>query len=307
MQKNIALRSSTGIMSSALTHGLPFAIIDAAIISVTGLVCTLAVIFWIVIIVLRRIGRKHMSSNVSDDDYVMLKGSRNSLSTQAAKKIDRWFNIDKNIHLFVRYYLPVFESESIESDGRTILLNHVPTIFMEQLLLFSFVVLALSTQAFVSNYLFIKSYGCTTERYVHCFKGKVHFLTVEDEQLDCTNGTAIKDITSIICYDLTLNVTRAISEAGATIAGAAVYFAVITWVLLKLLNKLCCRCCLVFTQVSITTIASVVVLARKVALILDEDTVYEDFVSIIVNMYVVLLGGMIPWWKFKLHHRDYIV
>ena len=296
------------IMSSTVTHGLPFAIIDTAIISITGLVSTLAVVLWIVIIVLRHISKKHKSSNNSEDGYVFTKDSNGlsnvNVGTEAITKMDRWFNIEKNMHLFVRYIIPTFKgAESADGKIKTILLDYVvPSIYIEQLLLFSFVVLACSLQVFISSFLFLKSYGCSTEYYVHCYAARVHFLIIEDRQLDCSNSTAIENITAIICYDVTLNVTRGISDAGAILAGAALYFVIITWILLKLLSKSCCGCCIVLTQVLITTIAGMVVLARLVALALDGDTTYEDFVYIIINIYVVLLGGAIPWWKFKPHH-----
>ena len=379
-------------MHSTITDSFPFALIDAIIVIIPGLLSTLAIGLWIAIIVIRHISSKHRSCNsianvggneefnlglkktdivltevhISDtkedtevqvtemngsvcvedievqvtaevndpaEDTEVQVGEMNSSVTRPAKdtkvqvtdepdgeiaeKMDKCLNIERSMHRCVRYFLPVLKRGSSDSKTniQTVLLNRVvPSIFMEQLLLFTFVVVALSLHVFISSYLFIKSYGCSTEPYVHCFEAKVHFLVISDTKLDCGNDTAIENVTSIICYDLTLNATRAISAAGATLAGAAFYFAMITWVLLRLSNikrwryttsKLSKKfICITSIQVVITIIALVIVLAREVALILDRDTVYEDFIYAVINIYVVILGGAIPWWRFKLREPD---
>ena len=379
-------------MSSTITNSIPFASIDAVIIIIPGLLCTLAVGLWIAIITIRHINNKRrncnecnssastrgheelglkkgvvtkvdvtdkdnkvqvaemngtedtkvqvtaeVSSDIVEDAEVEVGGSAaaaacrpvennnkaqvtetdcDEIDYEIIEKVNKLFNVERCMHRCVRYFLPVLKSGPNDSKTniQTILLNRiVPSIFMEQLLLFTFVVLALSLHVFISSYLFIKSYGCSTEPYVHCFEAKVHFLIISNTKLDCGNDTAIENITSIICYDLTLNATRAIADTAATIAGAAFYFALITWILLRLSNIKCWRhttnklskkfICITSIQVVITIVAGILVLAREVALILDRDTVYDDFIYVIINSYVVILGGAIPWWKFKLLHE----
>ena len=167
--------------------------------------------------------------------------------------IDKVFDFEHKMHCLVRYSFPsLTEGRMKEEDDEireiTVLNDgndhyRIPTIFVYQLLLFSFIVLALSTQVFISSYLFIKSYGCSTEPYVHCFEAKVHFLVIGMEELDCTDSRTIENITSIICYDLTLNIKNAVLDGGTIIAWGAVYFAFIKWVLLTLVYMKCWRKC----------------------------------------------------------------
>ena len=178
----------------------------------------------------------------------------------------------------------------------------VPPFFMYQLLLFSFVVLALSIEVFISSYLFIKSYGCSTEPYVHCFEAKAHFLVIGTEELDCTDSMALENVTSIICYDLTLNIRRAVVEGGALMVSSAAYFYIVTSLLLTLnnLKKSCIwKGIILAIQISIMLLGLCLVYARVIALAVDEDTIYEDFIYLIVYTYVVIIGGIVPWWKFK--------
>ena len=328
-------------MSSTVTNILPFAIIDVVLVSLTGFVCTLAIVVWLVLICIHFISERQekredaepkQKKDATTETHELHQFTGTQMNGEdepdgafanTMKKADKQLSIHKNMHVFVRYFFPVLKkgSNNIDASGEaivdetTILLNReVPNIFLKQLLLFTLVVLALSLHVFISNYLFVKSYGCSTEPYVHCYEAKVHFLIVDNKELDCTDSTATENITSIICYDLTLNATWAVSDAAATIAGAAFYFALITWILLKLSNikywkntknKLCKFklkkfICIASVQVIITVIAGAVVSARIVALYLDGDTVYEDFIYVIINIYVVILGGAIPWWKFKL-------
>ena len=181
----------------------------------------------------------------------------------------------------------------------------VPEFYLDQLLLFCFIMLALTAHVFVSNYLFIKTYGCSTEHYIHCFGARTHFLVVNSTELDCTDSDSVANITSIICYDLTLNFPRAIGAAGTTLAGGAIYYGLIIWVLLKLSSQKCWKnestkaVTITVVQAVVMLVALIIIQARLVALLIDEDTVYEDIVLLIIYNYVVIIGGLIPWQNFK--------
>ena len=219
-------------------------------------------------------------------------------------RVSKW--IEENLHKCVRCIFPWLE-EGCENTY-TLFGYTVPKFFIEQLLIYFIVTLTLSTQVFISSYLFIKSYGCSMEPYIHCYEAKVHFLIIGAEELDCKDPLAIQNITSIICYDLAFDLTHAIDDAAATIAGAAVYFVLITWILLKLseMQEICanhkctciCKLCIVTVQGSIMLFVLAIVMLQIVALILDKDTVYEDIVHIAIRVYMVIIGGIIPWWKF---------
>ena len=167
--------------------------------------------------------------------------------------------------------------------------------------------LALTAHVFVSNYLFIKSYGCSTEHYIHCFGARIHFLVVNSTELDCTDSDSVANITSIICYDLTLNFPRAIGAAATTLAGGAIYYGLIIWVLLKLSSQEfeCWKdgsiktVTITAVQAVVMLVALIIIQARLVALLIDEDTVYEDIVLLIIYNYVLIIGGLIPWQSFE--------
>ena len=191
---------------------------------------------------------------------------------------------------------------------QTILFGHVvPEFYIEQLLLFCFIMLALTAHVFASNYLFIKTFGCSREAYIHCFAARTHFLVVDGTELNCLDFDSVANITSIICYDLTLNFPRAIGTAGSTLAGGAVYFGLITWALLKLSSRNCWKkrrsivktVVITSVQMVVMLVALIMVQARLVALFFDQDTVYEDIVLLVIYNYVVIVGGLLPWKMFK--------
>ena len=174
---------------------LPYAIIDAVMVSIAGVSCTLAIIFWLAIVTLRwismknrrdstvaqhkdiEVGMTNTTQSVRAEEstctctsvtqvaqsnsiniatrQVTLNGSieepdgpfRDTI-VEGASEVDRRFSIKKNMHKFVRYVLPAMQIVLRECI--------VPSLYVKQLLLFSFVVLALSVYIFISSYLFIK-------------------------------------------------------------------------------------------------------------------------------------------------------
>ena len=229
---------------------------------------------------------------------------------------DEVFNFEHKMHCLVRQIFPSLSEGRLKEGNKvkeiTVLTYgddhyYVPTTFLYQLFLFTFVMLALTVQVCISSYLFLKSYGCSTEPYVHCFEARNHFLIIGTEELDCTDSKATENITSVICYDLTLNAKNAILEGGTVLALGALYFTLIKWVLMRVLymkfwkkrSKKAMFIGILSIQLIVMFVALCIVNARIISLAYDQDTVYEDFVYLIINTYAVIGGGLVPWWKFK--------
>ena len=291
---------------------IPYGMIDRVPVTIAAILCTLAVLTWLVILVFRHCHQKCGMDNGSDT--VSTEEALGGVRYAANKCYAHRISFRRRRHIIVRTIVPILKKGP--DDGpyyqQTILMKHVvPDFYIEQLLLFCFILLALTSQVFVSSYLLIKSYDCSNEPYVHCFEAQTHFLVVSDEELDCKNSTSLENVTSIICYDLTLNFPRAIGDAGSTLAGGAIYFGLITWTLLKLSGQKCWKktkngeisltkkVAITVIQVAIMLVAFAIVQARVVALVIDQDTVYEDIIYLLIYNYVVLIGGIIPWSHFK--------
>ena len=275
-----------------MSTGDVFIVLDVLPVAAAGFVCTLGIIFWLVIVACLHINQLEW--------------------------INKYFSIEFNVHRFMRYVFPVLKAGpndcKLNDEMQTILLGYeVPSFFVEQLLLFSFVVIALSAQVLISSYLFIKSYGCSTEPYIHCFEAKAAFLDHNSVELDCKNSTLLEDIDSIICYDLALDIKRAILDAAAIAGLGVIYFAYITWFLLTLSNAKWwslkriqrLKYPAVFgAQIGTMLLALLIVHARVVALAIDRDIVFDDFIYLLIHTYAVVIGGIVPWWRFKPVEKD---
>ena len=273
------------------------------IVTLDGALCMMAILTWLTIIIARYCRKKCEKIHHNNETV-------NGAKAVVDKVYEHRFSFKKRRHFIVRALVPVLQKgpDDRPDKQQTILLQHiVPNFYIEQLLLFCFILLALTAHVFVSSYLFIKDFGCSEEPYRHCFEARQHFLVVGSTELDCTDPNSTEGITSIICYDLTLNFPRAIGEAGSTLASGAVYFGMITWILIKLSSLKCWKkrgsrvksVAITAIQVGIMFVALVIVQARVVALVLDRDTVYEDIVLLVIYNCVVIIGGIIPWKKFK--------
>ena len=95
-----------------------------------------------------------------------------------------------------------------------------------------------------------------------------------------------------------------------TLAGGAIYYGLIIWVLLKLSSQECWKngsikaVTITAVQAVVMLVAFIIIQARLVALFIDEDTVYEDIVLLIIYNYVVIIGGLIPWQNFRKMSKD---
>ena len=180
----------------------------------------------------------------------------------------------------------------------------VPDIFIEQLFLYCSIMIILSTTMFISAYISNKSLSqlCILESDAFCFEqGKIF-----REQLDCKNSSELGNVTSIVCYQLTLNVSEAIEAVVATLAGGAFYFSFVTWLLLKIAQLNCwqrkrkCtkKAAIILLQLFIMATAMVLVLGWLMSLIVQGGAAVAEYAEVCVYMIAVLLGGIMPWWRF---------
>ena len=165
-----------------MAFSIPYNTIDIVIVTLDAALCTLAILTWLTIITARYCHKKCTTTHHDTKEMVV------RAKAVVNKVYEHRFSFRSRRHFIVRALVPILKRgpDDRPDKQQTILLEHVvPDFYIEQLLLFCFILLALTAHVFVSNYLFIKTFGCSREAYIHCFAARTHFLIVDSTELDC--------------------------------------------------------------------------------------------------------------------------
>lgn len=115
-------------------------------------------------------------------------------------------------HKVVRKLFSTFTTGENDTKERPETLHHDHNIvsdkYINTLFLYSIIIIELIVPVFVSNYVYQKTPACSPDYNIHCFDTQ----QVYGDEVDCDNLTQLENVTSIVCYQLSLNMSHAVSH-----------------------------------------------------------------------------------------------
>ena len=128
---------------------IPYTTIDMVIVTVDAVLCTLAILTWLTILIARYCHTKCEATRHDANEMVT------RAKAVANKVYEHRFSFKRRRHFIVRTLVPILKRgpDDRPDQQQTILLKHVvPEFYIEQLLLFCFILLALISYVFMSSY-----------------------------------------------------------------------------------------------------------------------------------------------------------
>ena len=211
------------------------------------------------------------------------------------------------IHQTARAIIPLLKAGEGDTRDKPVTMFHghpVSDHRVKKLLHYSLSIIGICIIMFVFHYILEKVYGCTLDNGFDCF-GDIW------QQLDCENSTELKDVTPIVCYRFSYDITHALSEVISVLSISVGFINFITWILRKAVNLKCMahkrkaiRYLVVTLLHSGIMLVVYTMILLKMCLMLITRDLYKisahvsDMAEVLIYSFVLYIGLEVPWQQF---------
>ena len=219
------------------------------------------------------------------------------------------------IHQMARAIVPLLKAGEGDTKDKPVTMFHGHRLsdrHVKMLLRYSLSIIGICIIMFFFHYILEKAYACTLSNSFDCFG--------DGQQLDCENSTELKDVKSIVCYQWSCNVTRALSEVVSVLSISVGYINFVTWILRKAVNLKCMAhkrkrirySVVLLLQFVIILVFWTLIFLKPCLRMITRDGPYRtsahvsDIAEILIYSFVSCIGAEVPWQQFDTvsYNRD---
>ena len=225
------------------------------------------------------------------------------------------FISNSKIHQIARAITPLLKAGEGDTKDKPVTMFHGRPLsdrHVKMLSFYSLSIIGISIIMFVFHYILEKVYACTLENGFECFG--------DEQRLDCEDSTELENVTSIVCYRFSCDVTRALSEVISVLGISIGYINFLIWILRKAVNLKCMAHKSKMIRYSVVALLQIVImlvvytmLLLKLVLLVNvtsgaytSSTHVDDMAEFSLYFIILSIGLAVPWWQFDTvsYNRD---